>query len=139
MEEKEMDRDSGECVDAPEIDAEVLKFVKEPGRVHYVAFQFREGVAKCVHALKQRHYEPTTSRNNLFHVRDVEWNGLKWLIVSLPDRDRHLMKSVATAHGLRIVAGTPTITYLNDVRQFPVSGLNVFTIENTRRHPVFER
>lgn len=126
----------GELV--PETDDAFQTFVKEPGRVHYVAMAIRPGIADCLRVLELRHYAPRTPRNDLFHLRFFDWSDLSWFIVSIPVNERHFMKTAA-AHGLRIATGIPTVISSNKIKQFPITGLNVFVLENTKGHPIYKR
>ncbi len=118
---------------------EIEAFVKEPGRVHYIALAMQGGVAECIHTLELQHYVPRTPRNDLFHIRAIIWGDLCWLLVSIPDTERHFMKTVSTAHGLRITNGIPQGVTTEVIEQFPIKGLNVFTLVTVGRIPVYRR
>ena len=60
-----------------------------------------------------------------------------WAIVSIPISDRSLMERVATANGLRIADGVPTIYSTSGIDTFPLWSERVLTLENVRGHKVY--
>jgi hypothetical protein len=115
---------------------ETEKFFSEPGRNHYVVMMIRPGAQDCLKSLEQAHYTPGTPQNELFHLRALEWSDLIWIIASIPEADHTFMEKAATATGLRISSGIPVVVSTN-IERFPLSGKNVYSLENIPGHPVY--
>ena len=120
-----------------ETDADFQAFVADGRWNHFACMAQRPGLDDCLTDLEERHYTPGTERNDLYHLRVVKWQGLHWILVSIPSGDKLLMERTATAHGLRVADGVPTLISSDGMERFPASGRNVYSLENLASHPVY--
>lgn len=122
-----------------ESDENLQKFVGDPQLIHYAGMLNppRPGVQDCFQMLEFTHFKPGTSRNEFYHLRVFEWEGILWGVVSIPIVEKHLMESVAQANRLRVANGIPTMLSGKEMTQFPISNERVFTLENISGHPVY--
>jgi len=119
--------------------AEVRAFVDDPFFIHYIGMinPPRPGVGDCAQQLEQTDFPPGTERNNLFHMHIIEWEELMFIMVSIPISDKHLMERMMQVHHLRAANGIPIMFGGPEIVAFPIEGERVFTMENTRDHPVY--
>lgn len=124
---------------------DLKRFVAEPGRVHFVCMASRPGLHGCMSTLEETHYDPKDpAKNAKFELRLINWQLLRWVMVSIPEEDRHLMDRAAGANGLRVANGTPHIISGDGkggvtTDKFPAEGDHVFTLENVSGHPVYKQ
>lgn len=117
---------------------EGAKTFEDSTLIHYVGMTTRPGVKNCAETLEYSHYSPGTDKNADLTVHVLNWEGIKWLIVSIPYDDRGLMKRCASACGLRVADGIPHLLTAQGARPFPFANDRIFTLENTPNHPVYK-
>ncbi len=113
-------------------------FIKDVNLIHYVCMMTRPGVEEFVTKLEFLHYEPLTTRNDLLSIHTLVWNELPWIIISVPLKEKHFSENLLPLCGLRVVDGIPMMFGAGCNEQFPISGNNVFTLENVSGHPVYQ-
>ncbi len=118
-----------------ESDDALKRFFASPRFVHYVG-ELRRSVIECFAALEMTYFSPVTSRNHLFMMRIMEWEGILWGIVSIPAEDIRSMTNTARVARISIVRGAPVRLTDGETRLFPISNKRVFTLENESRHPI---
>ncbi len=128
-----------EGVIAEESPEEIQEAMKDPSQIHYAGMidPPRPGVLDCIVLLEHRDYVPDTPRNELFIMRILNWQGMKWVLVSIPLTEKHLMEKAADECGLRVANGIPTMISGTGTHFFPANSGNVFTLENKPGHPVY--
>lgn len=116
---------------------ELAAFVANSGFIHYVGMLIppRRGFLEWMQALEHMHFKPRTPRNDLFHLRVIEWEDIAWGIVSIPIDDKDKAEELLRVYALRAADGVPTLISSGAARQFPVSNPRVFTIENSYGRP----
>ncbi len=120
-----------------ETEKELCNFAENKELTHYVCMSMRSGVKKFTTKLEFTHYKPGTSRNDLLSIRILAWNDLTWFVISVPSKEKHLLDDVLILCGLRVADGVPMILGAGCRAQFPITGDNVFTLENVSGHPVY--
>lgn len=120
--------------------SELMAFVSDPYFVHYIGMliPLRPGVDKCFQQLEFSHFKPGTNRNDLYHMRIIEWMEITWGIISIPVGDKKLMEEVAGACGLQAVHAIPHVLSTQGISRFPFCNSNTFTLENVSGHPVYQ-
>ena len=115
------------------------RFFADPRFIHYVGMLNppRPGVSDCFETLERRYFPPGTPRNHLYILRILNWMDIGWGIVSIPIGEKNLMERAAQVNRLRIVSGVPTMLTAHATHHFPVSNERIFTLENTRDHPMY--
>ncbi len=114
-------------------------FFSDPHYIHYIGMMrpLRPGVNDCFEMLEHTHFTPGTPRNDLFHLRIVNWMEVMWGIVSIPIAEKELMERVAQINRLRAVRGSPVIIDGTGPRMFPFDSANMFVLENIAGHPIY--
>lgn len=122
-----------------ETDEQLQEFVKNERFVHYIGMFLppRPGVMEWMASVEERHFQPGTGRNELFIVRFIKWNGLVWIMTSIPIEDKKLVEGIAKECGLRIANGVPMMFTPDNTHAFPVNNERIFTFENLPGHPVY--
>lgn len=113
-------------------------FAENDRLTHYVCIHSRPGFEELSTKLEHTHYKPLTIRNELMHMRALLWNDVLWYVLSMPSIEKHLLENMAGLCGMRIANGVPMMIGRNCREQFPISGKNVFTLENISGHPVYQ-
>lgn len=115
-------------------------FFGDPHRIHYAGMIMpaRPGVQDCFEMLEHAHFKPGTLRNDLFHLRLINWEGLIWGIVSIPIADKELMERMAQVNGLRITDSIPVMIGGGVASKFPIESPNLFTFTNVPDHPTYK-
>ena len=115
-------------------------FFEDPAYIHYIGMLLppRPGVADTMQMLEFNHYRPNTPRNDLFQLRMVEWMEITWGIVSIPIAEKAFMEHIALVNSVRITDGVPTMFADGGMYRFPVDNPRIFTLENTRDHPIYQ-
>jgi hypothetical protein len=98
----------------------------------------RYGVVPFAVELEHEHYPPGTPRNQRFHLHLVEWRGLTWSIVSIPERHLARAASVAENYALKLVPALPVILdeRPNVVALGAISERNLPSWEEKLGHPI---
>ncbi len=124
-----------------ESDEDSRVFFADPHYIHYAGMLSppRPGFADCIQMLEHTHFAPGTLRNDRFHVRVINWQGIIWAIVSIPMAEKELMMRMAKVNGLRIANGIPIMLGDGGVHRFPVDSRNLFVLENVSGHPVYRQ
>ena len=114
-------------------------FFADPHYIHYAGMinPPRPGFADCIQMLEHMHFAPGTLRNDRFHMRVINWEGIIWGIVSIPTAEKELMERIAQVNGLRIANGIPVMLSGGGMHKFPVESKNLFVLENVSGHPVY--
>lgn len=128
--------DGSKIMVGPEVD----EHFKKPGLVHFIGMLNppRPGVADCFMTLEHTCYPPDTPKNDDFYLILIRWQEMDWGVVGIPEGDRPYMERAAAACGLRVADGIPFVLSGTGTHKFPVSGPNVFTLENVKGHPVYQ-
>lgn len=112
-----------------ESDEALQAFLADPSRVHFVSMLLRPRVSEAISELEHTHYPPGTPKNDDFHLRMMNWEGMQFVMASIPAKDRGLMQQVVSTHKLRIANGVPTMVGPDGVKRFPADNERVFTLE----------
>lgn len=133
-----LEADGKDLID--ESDEALQAFFADPKYIHYVGMIMppRPGVADTMQMLEFTHYRPNTPRNDLFQLRIIEWMGITWAIVSIPIAEKAFMEHMALVNSVRIADGIPTMFADGGIHRFPIECPRLFTLENTRDHPIYQ-
>lgn len=112
-----------------ESDESLQAFVADPQWVHFVGALMREQLGAVFEELEHAHYPPGTPKNDLFHLRLMNWEEMQWAMASIPAQDKHLMEAVCAKHGMRVADGVPTMVGPDGVKRFPADNARVFHLE----------
>ncbi len=120
-------------------DEELQRIASNENFVHFVATinPPRLGIRLFMVKLEYFYFEPGTSRNDDFILHIINWQGMSWVIVSIPRECLGMAKRIATEAGLRVVHGVPHVITAGQVHVFPMSTKNLFTLENVSGHEVY--
>jgi hypothetical protein len=101
-------------------------------RFYMVCDTRRNGCFEFLKALEYVHYPPP---NNAFDCLMTMWQRSPYAIASVPLVDCELAKSVALDEevGMRLADGVPTLFADGARHDFPLTGDNVWTLENGTR------
>jgi hypothetical protein len=135
-----------------------IRFVTEPsGRIHLVMLTTRPGVMALLGAIEWTWFPPGGPRAAQIGVCGLEWEGLAWVIASLPKAKLADVCRMARRLGMRIANGVPTILVPAspgepESHQFPgfaaryfpgaarpdgSDNMAVHTVENDKDSPVY--
>jgi hypothetical protein len=106
-----------------------------PNYVTYCAFAPRPGVRAWMTEIEYTRFRPGTIRNDDFHVAIIKWpEGLmaQWLAIIFHKSEQQFAESILWKNGLRKVEDgfTQKVIGSEGVQDFPISGPNVFFLEN---------
>jgi len=69
-------------------------------------------------------------------VHTVEWEGMQWVIMTIPEELMKITRKIVDEVGLRIADGVPTgLFYPPSV--FPINSKNTFTLESKPGSPIY--
>lgn len=114
-------------------DAEFLRLGRVHPRLLIAALEMRLGVALFAVRLEYGHYKPGTARNDDFQVMRLCWQGDFYHVFSVPLADKPLADAAAKQTGMRLADGVPHCFQAGKRSVFPLSGPNVWTLENDDR------
>lgn len=109
-----------------ESDEALQAFVADPNWVHFVGALVREQLGAVFTELENAHYPPGTPKNDLFHLRIMNWEEMQWVMVSIPAADKGLMEAAAAKHGMRVADGVPILVSAEGIKRFPADNDRVF-------------
>jgi hypothetical protein len=108
------------------------ELARHSGRLHLVALGERPGVYQFTRQLELVYFPPRTPRNVDFEYRAVQWEGMIWALLSIPEKSRRFAERLAAKIGLRLADGVPTAFSSDDPSSpafFPMRGNDVWTLE----------
>jgi hypothetical protein len=133
-----------------------LEFLKYKDNIHLVTMTTRPGSFALITAIEWFWFSPRKNLNHLFNLTLIKWEGLDWLVVSIPKYKLQEVKKLAKQLGMRIANGVPTmIRYIEPGEKpdrtwdgagifiFPGGSVNgsdnrdMFTIENDSGSPIY--
>lgn len=131
-------------------------FLKFKDNIHLVTMASRPGSYALISAIEWFWFSPKKDLNHLFNLTIVKWEGLNWLVASIPKYKLKDTKRLAKQLGMHIADGVPTMirkiepgekpdkTYNGaGVFIFPGGLVNgsdngdMFTIENDTGSPIY--
>jgi hypothetical protein len=125
---------------------ELQRMASEPGKLVLVSMlrPARIGSRLMFAYLEHTRYLPDTPENDKFEFILTKWPDsepgefpMLWSTMLFPMEDREVIEKVAKRCGLRLADGIPHIIGAGGIKAYPVSGPNVFTIENDKESPVY--
>lgn len=130
--------EQGDLIDIPE--EAFQAYFADPNYIHYIGQLFPQQyrVADTLQVLEFTYYRPNTPRNDLLLLRMVELMGIVWSIASIPITEKAFMEDIARKNDVRIVASIPTVFDDEARRHFPLDSARIYTLEETRHHPVYQ-
>lgn len=118
-------------------DETLQRMADDPDWFHVVCMVSRPGTILFIRKLELEHYRPSTPRNNLYNLVDIDWEDLKWIVISIPLNERHLADKVAKECGMAFSDGIPHMIERGKVKQFPMSSERVFSLRNSENSIVY--
>lgn len=118
---------------------EIRKQCAEPGMVSYCAMMMRPGIHAWTVEIEYTMFKPDTDANDGFHLVTMVWpEGLEpdvglYCIATFEQRAQEFAESILWKNGLRKVKEGYTQIVINPggkTEKFPISGPNVFFLEN---------
>ncbi len=73
------------------------------------------------------------ARNSLLNVGITKWEGSLYFVLEVPLSESETIRKKARLIGMKICDGIPTIVDRDERKYFPLSGKNVWTLENRER------
>ncbi|MFA5994725.1 MAG: hypothetical protein WC823_07250 [Parcubacteria group bacterium] len=121
-------------------DEEIMKAVSDDSFLFYVGMISppRPGVVEFITYVEHQHYAPGTERNKLYNIWIIQWHGITWALMGVPLKDEKLIEVAANLLRLRIADGVPTVLSGGKIDTFPISRFNVYALENSPGHPVYQ-
>jgi hypothetical protein len=101
---------------------------KVTDRVNYVIMMMRINAVLFVTKLEYEHFKPGTVKNKDFLLFDFMWQGLAFIVISIPIRDMEKAYIVAKETGLRIADGIPRMFGGGENTSFPLKSKNIMKI-----------
>lgn len=101
---------------------------KNTGQAHIVAPWVRRGCRLFITKLEYTHYKPRTERNELFHLRIGQWQGMQMAVISVPSEEINLAKEVATSLGMGLAENHAMILFGGATAgaMFPATGPQIY-------------
>lgn len=123
-----------------ETEEESAQFFNNPDFIHFVGSigPPRPGVSLFMVKLEHTYFPSGTDANKYFFLRMQKWEGIIWVIVSIPKEKKNLAEKIAAETGLRIADGIPHMFHSGQVTGFPISNERVFTLVNIDEHLVYK-
>jgi len=99
----------------------------------------RIGAKAFIVMLEHEGYDPRDEiRNQQFQLVFLEWQGMLFAMVIIPERDRAVAEVIAARLGVRFADGLPTVIHGDGVKRFPLRHTNLFTLENVTGHVTYK-
>jgi hypothetical protein len=113
------------------------KVVYDPSIISFIGMTNprRLGVLLFQTALEFFHYDPRTSKNDVYQIAYLRWQEMIFTITSIPSDDVDKAMVLADKCYLSISNGIPT-TISDSIEQFPIAASNVKTLKNKKNHPI---
>lgn len=89
--------------------ATCIALARRPDLIHYIGHMQRIGVWSFITFLEHRHYPPGTPANPSFRLALMDWQEMKWAIVSIPKRLKGDAEKLMATLGLHAVRCTPSV------------------------------
>lgn len=122
---------------SPATTEEIQAVCNDPNKVTYCCFSFRPGIRAWMTEIEITKFRPGTLRNDDFHMVLMKWpEGLDalWIIIIFDKSEQKFAESILWKNGLRKVKDGFTQHVINPhdktIEKFPISGPNVFFLEN---------
>ena len=107
----------------------------DPNKYYVVALDQRWGSKAYTTAIEYRYFPPSKpDLNEKFEISVIDCKNLPFYVMSVPRAFEKTAKKVARQFGMKVCDGTPTLHHQSIVKQFPLQGSNVWTLENRERH-----
>jgi hypothetical protein len=135
---------------------EKAEFLNYKDNIHLVTMTTRPGSFAFITAIEWFWFSPRKDLNHLFNLTVVRWEGLDWLVVSIPKDKLPDVKKLAEQLGMRVADGVPSIIRHTEPDEkpdrtydgagvfiFPGGAVNgkdnkdMFTIENNHGSPIY--
>jgi len=116
---------------------EIVKTCESPGRFNIVCMLTRPGVNLFMITLEYNHFIPGTDANDEFLVWQMSFDGLPFMVLSIPADKKDLAFQVAGETGMKISDGIPILIGGGAEQVFPVAGENTFTLTNHPDSPAY--
>ena len=114
---------------------------EDNNKLHLISQMGRHGVSLFMVKMEYAYFPPRTAKNDLFEMVLLEWpekNSLHWSIASFPIEFRAEAEKFAKECGLKFADGIPTLFGPDEsIKQFPLDGKTVFTLENIPGHKTY--
>ncbi len=115
-----------------------ISMSKDKDKLFIVCMTGCPGIRSFIMSLEYSHFPPGTPMNDLFQYYLSKWEEMQWEIVQVPIKYKDLVWKVAEENRMRIVDGVPQLIGGGEQKPFPLTGDNVFTVENERNSKVYE-
>ena len=111
----------------------VAASLNDPEQFYVVAMATRNGVHDFMHEVEFTLFAPDTPKNDLFELSTLVWKGMLYLICGVPKEYGERLKVIARSQGMKVCDGVPTMMAQGEKTIFPLSGPNVWTLENREK------
>lgn len=120
---------------------EIQEFVDNHPEMNFYAGMLvpaRPGVRLCMVRMEYENYIPDTPSNDNFQLFLMKWQDMTWALMGILAGDVDKLIKIAADCGVQIADGVPTVFSGDGVDVFPVRGGQVFSLENTKDHVVYQ-
>jgi hypothetical protein len=121
-----------------ETQADLDRIDRDRSLLSFVGMASRPGVAFFGTYLEYTFYPPgRADLNALFQLRVIEWEGMYWVVATIPARDREKAEEAAIEAELAIKDGVPSTVSGESIAHFPLGGRTTFTLESVAGAPIY--
>lgn len=121
-------------------DEKIHELLRNPNRVGYIVSMNppRVGTLTFVVRLEHEHFKPDTPKNELFELVTVPWEGMQYIIATIPKEYQECADRLMKELQLRPANGVPTIFGPTGITPFPFQYPNLYNVTWVEGHPGYK-
>lgn len=119
---------------------QVQQYCSDKNLISYIIYMVprRPGVYLFSLLLENIFFPPGTKENEDFQFHIINWEEMVIGIITIPKKKEIYATEIMKVSGNRVADGIPMMITDGRVVSFPISGDNIFTLENEEGHPMYK-
>jgi hypothetical protein len=112
--------------------------IEHRDHTHIISGAHRPGCMSFSALVESTLFAPKTPLAGTYSCATLHWQGLDWVIVSVPSSMLDQVREIAKGLCMKFMAGWPSVMSAGVPLQFPGRGSNVRTLENDFHQPIYQ-
>jgi hypothetical protein len=119
-------------------DSALRRVDDDPNLLKICSEVMRPGAWVMARGIELTHYTPYLPVNDDYQLYRIGFDGIPYIVVAVPMKDRPKIEAFLKGHGLRLQDGVPHSISVNGVRQFPFRSNSTFTLGGSFNNIMYE-